>query len=188
MRALVVVVLGSQALLSMACGRPPSLVWEGSGAARQASIADLTAALPAASPGIHRGPWGDGVDESLLLIDGTAAEQPHVHQRHDLTVVLLSGHGTLVVEGRRHDMRAGDVAHIGRGKVHAFAPSGRATALAIFAPRLEAPDSVPAPAIGNAAADAHSPPPLKGSRAAWHPASRAKAHCCADLTADALAR
>jgi mannose-6-phosphate isomerase-like protein (cupin superfamily) len=143
------------ALVAVACGRPPSLVWEGAGAARQASMADLTAGLPAASPGVRRGPWGDATDESLFLMDSAAAEEPHVHQRHDVTVVLLSGRGALVVEGRRHDMRAGDVAHIGRGKVHAFAPSGRASALAIFTPRLEASDSVPASAVGNAAADAH---------------------------------
>jgi mannose-6-phosphate isomerase-like protein (cupin superfamily) len=143
------------ALAAAACGRPPSLVWEGAGTARQASIADLTAGLPAAGAGIRRGPWGDATDESLLLMDSAAAEEPHVHQRHDVTVMLLRGRGTLVVEGRRHDMRAGDVAHVARGKVHAFAPSGRATALAIFSPRLEAPDSVPALAIGNAGADAH---------------------------------
>ncbi|HEY2388988.1 MAG TPA: cupin domain-containing protein [Candidatus Binatia bacterium] len=152
MRALLFVVL---ALVPVACGRPPSLVWEGAGPPRETSVGGATAGLAAAGPAARRGPWGDAAGESLLLMESADAEEPHVHRRHDLTVVLLRGRGTLVVEGRRHDLHAGDVAHIARGKVHAFAPSGRATALAIFTPRLDGPDSVPASAMADAAADAH---------------------------------
>jgi len=147
--ALTVLTLGA-----LGCGRPPSLVWEGGGPARQVGLPLATAGLAAATPGTRRGPWGEASDETLLLMESDQAEEPHVHARHDLTVVLLRGRGTLVVEGRRYDLRGGDIAHIARGKVHAFAPAGHATALAIFTPRLEGPDSVPASAMGNAAANA----------------------------------
>ena len=67
---------------------------------------------------------------------------------------MLRGRGTLTVEDRRYDLGAGDVAEVGRGKVHAFAPSGRVTALAVFTPRLDGADYVPASAVESAPANA----------------------------------
>ena len=121
----------------------PTLVWEGSGAARVESLSRAVDGLPPATGGVRRGPWGDSENATMQLLETVEAEQPHVHALHDLTVVLLAGRGTVVVEGRRHELRAGDVLHIGRGRVHALEPAGRVIGVAIFTPRLEAPDYVP---------------------------------------------
>jgi quercetin dioxygenase-like cupin family protein len=76
------------------------------------------------------------------LLATVGPEKPHSHDRHDLTVVLLRGTGVLVVDGHRHVVRAGDVMHVGRGRTHHFHPRGDqpALGLAMFTPRLEAPD------------------------------------------------
>jgi mannose-6-phosphate isomerase-like protein (cupin superfamily) len=154
MRSLALV--GLMATAGVACGyaHPATLVWEGRGPARSGPTTAAAVELPSVGPGTRRGPWGEATDASYQLVESDRAEDPHLHARHDLTVVLLSGRGTLTVEDRRYDLRAGDVAQIARGKVHAFAPSGRAVALAIFTPRLEGADYVPASAGGNAAVNA----------------------------------
>lgn len=113
---------------------------------------EAVASLPMVGPGVQRGAWGDSTDASFQLMASDRAEEPHVHRTHDLTVVLLRGGGTLVVEGRSYEMGAGDVMHVVRGRNHHFHPDGRgpAVALAIFTPRLGSPDYEPAPDMPNA--------------------------------------
>ncbi len=134
------------ALTLVSCSpRPPAtLVWEGAGAPRAEAVTDVAARLREASTGVRRGPWGDAEDSTLQLLETDRPEESHIHARHDLTVVMLSGRGSVQIEERRYDLRAGDVLHIGRGKVHALYPEGAVTGLAIFTPRLEGPDYVPA--------------------------------------------
>jgi quercetin dioxygenase-like cupin family protein len=83
---------------------------------------------------------------SYHLVQVRGGESPHRHATHDLTVVVLSGGGTLDLGARRLVLDAGDVAVIPRGEVHWFTNRGRGTALAlvVFSPPLDAPDSVPA--------------------------------------------
>jgi quercetin dioxygenase-like cupin family protein len=73
-------------------------------------------------------------------------EAPHRHVTHDLTVVVLRGHGSLVRDDTTVRLHAGDAAVVRRGEAHWFANRGRqvAVALVAFAPPLDAPDSVPA--------------------------------------------
>ena len=135
--------------------REPTLIWEGGGAARAQSVDAAVAGLPAAATGVRRGPWGESPDATFQLLDSDRAEEPHVHVAHDLTVAVLRGRGTVMVAGHRYDIRAGDVLHVGRGRVHAFAPSSPGTiALAIFTPKLDGPDYVPASAVSDATAGA----------------------------------
>jgi quercetin dioxygenase-like cupin family protein len=134
-------------LIAMAssCGRVPAtpiLVWEGAGPARAGSAAEWATALATRQPGVRMGTWGTSPDATFQLVESRAAEHPHIHQSHDLTVVLLRGQGVLRVDDREHRMRAGDVAHIGRGHTHWFRPTGRDAALSavVFSPVLTAPD------------------------------------------------
>lgn len=151
-RALVLIALAAG---TAACVRPPLLVWEGAGPVQGVrSSSAVSADIASVAPGTRRGPWGEAPDETLQVIDSDRAEERHIHARHDLTVVLLRGHGILDVEGRRYTLRAGDVVQIGRGKAHAFTPSGRSTALGIFTPHLDGSDYVPVVAAENAAANA----------------------------------
>ena len=82
---------------------------------------------------------------SFHLVQVRDRERPHRHALHDLTVVVLRGHGTLVRDAERVALRAGDAAAIPRGAAHWFANEARAPSLAlvIFVPPLDAPDVVP---------------------------------------------
>ena len=118
--------------------RPPRLVWEGEGGPRATDVRSAAVALPAAAPGVRMGPWGDAPDASFLLLAAETDEVPHVHDEHDLTVVILDGAGWLAVEDRRWDLAAGDVVHVRRGTVHHFhpAPGRPVIGLAIYTPIL----------------------------------------------------
>jgi len=82
---------------------------------------------------------------SFHLVQVRDRERPHRHALHDLTVVVLRGHGTLVRDAERVALRPGDAAAIPRGAAHWFANEARAPAVAlvIFVPPLDAPDLVP---------------------------------------------
>ena len=74
-------------------------------------------------------------------------EQPHVHTRYDLSVVLVKGRGTLHLDGAALAMREGDVAFVAQGTPHFFVNQGGtpAAALVVFSPAFSGPDQVPAP-------------------------------------------
>ncbi len=82
---------------------------------------------------------------SYHLVQVRDRERPHRHAQHDLTVVVLRGHGTFMRDGERVPLREGDAAAIPRGAAHWFANEGRAPSLALvmFVPPLDAPDVVP---------------------------------------------
>jgi len=137
---------------------------------RSLLLAVLVAGCAARTPRVVVGPLADGLDAYLaahvpegdanIRVDAvvrteTASyhvvqvrdrESPHRHAAHDLTVVVLRGRGTLVLGRARVALAAGDAVLIPRGTVHWFRNDGRgrAVALAIFAPPLDAPDIVPA--------------------------------------------
>ena len=140
--ALAAVVL---AAFGVGCGTPrgPRLIWEGAGGApRAADASEWASTLATRQPGVRVGVWGASPDATYQLLETRTPERPHVHETHDLTVVLLRRRGVLHVDGREHPMAAGDVAHIGRGRVHAFVPSGSepTLGLAIFSPAMVQPD------------------------------------------------
>jgi mannose-6-phosphate isomerase-like protein (cupin superfamily) len=82
---------------------------------------------------------------SYHLAQVRGSEHPHRHLRHDLTVVVLEGGGTLTLGDQRLRLAAGDVAVVPRGVVHWFANTGRGRALALIAitPPADEPDAVP---------------------------------------------
>ncbi len=130
--------------LGVGCGASaaPRLIWEGAGTPRTAPASEWASSLAVRQPGVRAGAWGVSPDATFQLLEARVPERPHVHDAHDLTVVLLRGRGVLHVEGRDHPMAAGDVVHIGRGRVHAFVPSGPepTLGLAIFSPATQKPD------------------------------------------------
>jgi mannose-6-phosphate isomerase-like protein (cupin superfamily) len=138
-----VAVVGSLPLAACTRARAPQLVWEGAGAAHARDADALAASLARGAGDLRTGTWGESPDATYQLLETSTAERPHVHDHHDLTVVILRGRGTLVVAGRDRPVEAGDVLHVARGRVHHFHPSGTVLALAIFTPRLEKPDNRP---------------------------------------------
>jgi quercetin dioxygenase-like cupin family protein len=134
------------------------------------ALAALLAACGPRSPRVVLGPLAGGLDPfvaahplapgqdfradevgrttsaSYHLVQVRGHERPHRHLAHDLTVLVMRGKGTLTLGAERIDLAAGDAAVIRRGEVHWFSNGGRGPALtlAVFAPPLDAPDSVPA--------------------------------------------
>ena len=84
---------------------------------------------------------------SVSLVQVRDREQPHVHTRYDLTVMVADGEGTLWLNGTPLPMVPGDVAFIPRGTPHYFVNDGAqpATAIVVFAPAFEGPDQQPIP-------------------------------------------
>jgi quercetin dioxygenase-like cupin family protein len=129
----------------------------------------LLGACAPRTPRVVAGPLVDGLDAFLAahpVADGQAvridevartatashhlvqihgSETPHRHVAHELTAVLLRGRGTLTLDGRTYELRAGDVSVVPRGHVHWFARRGREPAITFvtFSPPLDAPDTVP---------------------------------------------
>ena len=100
----------------------------------------------ATQQGIRADEIGRTATASYHVVQVRSAETPHRHATHDLTVVVLRGQGTLTREAQAVRLGAGDAAVIPRGEVHWFANGGSAPAVALvmFAPPLDAPDTVPA--------------------------------------------
>lgn len=72
------------------------------------------------------------------------AETPHRHDRHDLLVVMVRGHGTWRVGDETLPVGEGSILAIPRGTVHAFAnESGEsAIAYAVYSPAFDGVDRV----------------------------------------------
>jgi len=91
---------------------------------------------------VRRGNWSS---EHMVRLAG--AEKPHVHQRHDVVVTLLSGRVRMHLGDRVFEMRAGDVANIPHGTSHwaeNLVRGGASTAYAIFTPPYDGQDNEPA--------------------------------------------
>jgi len=84
---------------------------------------------------------------SHYLVQIRDRERPHLHQRHDATIVILRGHGRLVMKDRILIAREGDVFFVPRGTPHYYVNDGPGptVALAIFTPAYDGKDAVVVP-------------------------------------------
>ncbi len=73
------------------------------------------------------------------------AETPHRHDEHDLLVVILEGHGTMLIGEQTRAVGAGSILYIPRHTRHAFTNESAqpATAYAIYTPPFDGKDRVP---------------------------------------------
>ncbi|RLJ69778.1 quercetin dioxygenase-like cupin family protein [Hydrogenivirga caldilitoris] len=80
---------------------------------------------------------------SQFLVFIRTAELPHYHAAHDLTFVVVRGHGELYLDGKREKLSEGDTAFIPRGKVHFYTNTSVVSVLlATFSPSYDGKDSV----------------------------------------------
>jgi mannose-6-phosphate isomerase-like protein (cupin superfamily) len=72
-------------------------------------------------------------------------EQPHRHDRHDLVVVMLRGHGFMRLGDEERAVGEGSILYVPRGTPHAFrnASGEVAVAYAIYAPAFDGTDRIP---------------------------------------------
>ncbi len=88
---------------------------------------------------------GKGQTISHHIVQIRDREKPHVHKRHDLTVVVLKGEGYLMLGEDRVELVKGDVLFIPRDTIHYFVNtfSQPSVALAAFSPPFDGKDTVP---------------------------------------------
>ncbi len=70
------------------------------------------------------------------------AERPHVHDRHDLTVVMLKGKARVHLGEEIHEVGVGDVVHIPHGSRHWVenVGEGASEAYVVFTPAFNGED------------------------------------------------
>jgi len=83
--------------------------------------------------------------QHLVAIRG--AEIPHRHDRHDLLVVMLRGHGRMRLGAEERPVGEGSILYVPRGAVHAFRNDSPepAVAYAVYVPPFDGRDRVEAP-------------------------------------------
>ncbi len=71
-------------------------------------------------------------------------EVPHRHDRHDLFVVIVRGHGGMRLGGEERPVGEGSILYIPRGTVHTFrnASDAPAVAYAVYAPAFDGQDRI----------------------------------------------
>ena len=81
-------------------------------------------------------------DSSHLIIQIRDREKPHIHETHDLTVIVKNGEGVLHLDKEELPMRKGDIAFIPRGVPHYFVneDSKPSIAYVIFTPFYDGND------------------------------------------------
>ncbi|MGD9762254.1 MAG: cupin domain-containing protein [Candidatus Binatia bacterium] len=135
------------AALAAACDRreprPRFLLSSPSGAPGVAKVPADQALAPDQNIRAHE--VARGAHSSVSVVQVRDREQPHVHTRYDLTVVVAEGHGTLWLQGRPQKMRPGDAVFIPKGTPHYFVNEGNtpAVAMIVFAPPFDGPDPGP---------------------------------------------
>ncbi|MBI5049073.1 MAG: cupin domain-containing protein [Deltaproteobacteria bacterium] len=79
---------------------------------------------------------------SHFIIQIRDREKPHIHETHDLTVMVKKGKGVLHLGKDDLRMRRGDIAFIPRGVLHYFVNTGSAPSVAyvIFTPMYDGKD------------------------------------------------
>lgn len=107
-----------------------------------AALADIETLGPGDSFRIHE--IGRDAHSSHHVVWIRDREVPHTHDRHDLWVVMLRGHGTMRLGDEERPVDEGSVLYVPRGTVHAFRNlSGEiAAAYAIYAPAFDGRDRV----------------------------------------------
>jgi len=72
------------------------------------------------------------------------AETPHRHERHDLLVLVVRGHGAMRIGDAAQPLGEGSIVYIPRGAVHAFTNQSGAPAVsyAIYSPPFDGVDRV----------------------------------------------
>ena len=81
-------------------------------------------------------------DSSHFIIQIRDREKPHIHETHDLTVIVKKGKGILHLGKDELPMRQGDIAFIPRGILHYFVntSSEPSVAYTIFTPFYDSKD------------------------------------------------
>ena len=130
----------------LACAPSPHFYLQDGGRLTHAHLDEVLAEKPLSTDqNIRVVTLVKGTEMSHHLVQIRDREAPHLHKKHDLTVVVLKGKGYLILEEKRIDLIRGDILFIPRGSAHYFVNtfSEPSVALAIFSPGFDGKDSIP---------------------------------------------
>ena len=136
-------------LLGLACAGPAPVLDTAFDERVTVPIEELVArAELAADQDVRVVELGRDAHASQQLVAIRHGETPHRHDRHDLTVVILRGHGTMRLGDETRPVGQGSITHVPRGRVHAFTNQAPEPAVAwvLYAPPFDGEDRVPADA------------------------------------------
>lgn len=87
---------------------------------------------------------GRDLQTSHHLLAVRTAEVPHRHDRHDLFVVVVRGHGNMLMGGTVEPVGEGSILYVPRGTPHAFrnASADPAIAYAVYFPAFDGTDRI----------------------------------------------
>jgi mannose-6-phosphate isomerase-like protein (cupin superfamily) len=111
-------------------------------------LAELAGRVPlAAGEDFRVALVGRDAGTSHHLVAIRTAEVPHRHDRHDLLVVIVRGHGTMLLGDAARPIGEGSILYVPRGAVHAFTnrSDAPAVAYAVYTPPFDGKDRVDAP-------------------------------------------
>ena len=144
-RPLFVLALALPCLLAQTAESPPMLDALLAGERVRASVESLASRVPLAEGQDFRvAEVGRDAGTSHHVVAIRTAETPHRHDRHDLFVVMLRGHGTWRVGDETRPVGEGSLLYIPRGTVHAFGNESDANAIAyaVYVPPFDGEDRV----------------------------------------------
>lgn len=135
-------------LATLSCARPPGLHLRYGDRFSETDLATILAENPLGpNENIKVTTLGKGEGASHHIVQVRHRERPHIHKNHDLTIVMLSGEGYLMLDGKRVDLTVGDIAFIPRAVPHYFVNTFRepSAGLGIFSPPFDGKDTLPLP-------------------------------------------
>jgi mannose-6-phosphate isomerase-like protein (cupin superfamily) len=133
--------------LLLGCAGPPAVVDAGLEPRLTVPLDELPArARLAADQDFRVVLLGRDAHSSHHIVAIRHGETLHRHDRHDLLVVMVEGHGTLQLGDELRTVGEGSVLYVPRGTRHAFtnASDAPATAYAIYMPAFDGKDRVEA--------------------------------------------
>jgi len=153
-------VAAAAALLALACasGGGGEAVFDGRlpGGRLSAPLAELTArATLAPGEDFRVVEIGRDAASSHHVVAIRTGETPHRHDRHDLLVVMLEGHGTWRLGDETRTVGEGSILYVPRGTVHAFtnASDAPAKAWAVYFPPFDGTDRALVDGVAGALVD-----------------------------------
>ncbi len=132
---------------------PPALDALLGGARTRAALSELAGSAELApDQSIAVRELGRDAATSQHLVSIRERETPHRHDRHAIAVVLLRGHGAMLIGEAEEPVGPGSILYVPRGIRHAFrnASASPAVAYVIYVPPLEGVDRVEDPLPGDA--------------------------------------
>ena len=130
----------------LGCSSAPRIFLQHGTALKETDVEKVLAENPiGANENIKVTTLGPGPGVSHHLVQVRDREKPHLHKFHDGTVVMVKGHGYLMLDNHRIDLSVRDIVYIPRGAVHYFVntASEPSVAFVVFSPPFDGKDIVP---------------------------------------------